>query len=965
MTKQTCVFIGLAALLLTGLGVFSMLTSPVSASGLHQNPTPTPIPTATPEFYLVELNRAHGGIKPNNGSPGIVSQRWEETDVSCGVGDLPMGWLVSASVTNTTPSNSAYFGFILDTDQEGGSVGNDVWLSPYQSATVSTCFAVGTDYYGPENIPVDGEDACQPYTSYTYSQQLSIPHPTEEKLIYYGWYHINDRSYEYNVTLTGLICYGVNEPLPVEPPQYCWDYYEVGDQIGSDAVDAFNDPNVLPLLQQGEFGKSVPGIEGGAYYMIEVTPPAWLDGDLGDYPGDTSYAGDLSPYWLLGGAAEWYPLPDYPGGCWQELDEETGRGRLFFWADSYESLEYTYGIRASDPNADWDNNLGQLNYVLHEAIYTPPPSACEARFDIGDVVNTGRIPAWYHDGLPVFTNGLPQPGQTYLLEISGDPWYNEGLPTNAVDMSFDNGTTWVNLRNITGECESELGGNVYRFYFKHVQGRTYKLRAAEGSDNPLDWLENTGYVRFSLNYVFDYTTNDCSGMFSLGSVLNQGGVPSNVSSGARINYNLTPDTWYALEITSPPWNDNGTPLGTAELSGGDSGWTSWYNLPDYPGVACSEMLEATYQRIYFKSQYSQYLLRADDVIEQFGDNTGDVNYKLYSVTATGPEEPPGSCELNYHPNRIIFEIPILYANLNNGLELKLTPGKYMIETMEGPWMNESTPSYEVEITSGGLLGDYVPVTVQGYAPPLECVVLLSDQLHYRAYFSATAGDSIRVRVYDPEGTFATNTGRIVIGVYKITTTAEEPPALGDYTVNGCNSICVRPDSAIDLPAWLEYGRCSFSKYIAFCPYHAAAITSVMAEFNNREPFGTLLQFTSLPGKIKAEYDQYQWAPSAGGAEIMAGTNDLQPWELFATLPNSSPYVSGRIEILKPMAPFSTFCQTEMGLAIGTRLAGPTCFALNALNGLGLNKWFQLLFDLGLLSILGLYIYNAWIKQMGN
>ncbi len=758
-----------------------------------------------------------------------------------------------------------------------------------------------------------------------------------------------------------VLCYGTHEPLP-EQKLECWDYFQLGDQVSTDTVKPYNDDTLPPILWEGENGKAMPGIEGGKWYAVEVTDPYWMDG-TGESEWHPSYKAEMSPFWSLAGAVEWYELSQYPNGCWQPLGDY-GKGRLYFYADEQIS-DYLQGIRAYNEYGVYFDNQGLMHYKVNEAIYNPPPAACEANFDVGEFVNTIRVPAWYSDGLPVFAYSSPIPNTTYVIDISSEPWFDEdGKLQHRVDISLDGGQTWVNIRDVSGECEAEKGVGGYKYYFKYVAGRNYRIRASDGN-NPLEYLGNKGYVKFSVYTATSYKAEGaCSDSLTLGAVLKTGSIPANISEGGRVQYNLTPGNWYAIEIVPPPWSNAGVDSKEADISGGDSGWRTFYPLADFPGVACAEENDG-YKRIYFRAQYAQYLLRAHEDVLQYADNTGTVNYKLYGVDVSSSNPPPGSCESAYNTNRVVVSLPILYANLENGIELKLAPGKYMLETMEGPWMNESTPSYDVEITNGGLLGTYVPISSQGVSDPLECVVPLSDGVHYRAYFSVEVGKYYRVRVYDPGGTYATNTGQMVIAIYRITDINEPPPDPADYTVNGCNSICVRPDSLLDVPEWIEYNRCAFSKWISFCPYHAESLMSVVLEFNNREPFGTLLQFTSLPQKIQEEFKQYKWAESQGGdgAEILSG--GAQPWEILAQLPSSSPFNNGRIEITKPMSPFSTFCQNEMTKAVGTKLAAPMCFALNVLNGLGVNKWINTLFNLVLSGVFILYIYNAWIKQFGN
>lgn len=744
------------------------------------------------------------------------------------------------------------------------------------------------------------------------------------------------------------------------PKQNCWDNYQIGQLVSTGSVKAYNGP-----LGEGEIGKAL-GIQGGKYYALEITDPAWIDGDVHDPNGLARYDAAITPYWMpVLGSDEWYNVMTYPGGCWQPLDEyKPGKGRLYFYAEQSLDNTWLYGIRAQDPNGNWNNNSGSLNYKINEAIYTPPPTACEAKYDIGEQISQNRIPAWYYQGGPIFVNASPIPNQSYVLEISGEPWYDENnKPHHEVDISYDGGVTWTRIDNVNFDCVSTPGGATKRIYFTYVAGQNIRLRAGDGND-PLNYIGNKGYVKFSVNIAKDFRAGICTDKFTLGQQVASGSVSAQLSIGGTIAYQFQIGNWYAIEITAPAWSDNGTERKGAQIAA-ISGWTTWYGLANYPGVACAEDVNG-YTRVYMKAQYAQYLLRADDPTESFANNSGSVNYKVYSVTPSPTlGNPINSCEQAYNTSRIVVSMPILYANLENGVELKLQPGLYMLETMEGPWLNEQTPSYDIEMTDGGLLGQYVPVSLSGIAPPIECVVQLSDGVHYRVYFRVEVGKNYRVRVYDPQGTFATNSGYLVLGIYRITRTGEEPPKLGDYTVNGCNSVCVRPDSVLEVPAWIEYARCAFSKWLSWCPYHTAAIVSLLGKLNEHEPFATLLAFTSLPEQIKAEFVQFQWSQDVGGDLSDLSVNMSQPWDLLAKLPESNPLNTGKIDLTRPATPASRTCQNEMTKAVGSKLAGPVCFALNTMNQLGVTKWIQFIFDVTMVAIFGLYIWNVWIKQIGN
>jgi hypothetical protein len=752
----------------------------------------------------------------------------------------------------------------------------------------------------------------------------------------------------FNGTVWGYpVCYG---DLPEPDPPSCADNYTLGDTLTTSAVNSASSAG-----QMLEFP-----ISPGEFYALEFTAPPWIDNGT----TEASYEADIAVMWPpTPPLATWVHLKEWPGVCIEDLEE--GRYRAYFQGDILTSQGF-YGIRARDMETvdNYANNNGNLSYILKEAGYNPLPSSCSSQFTDMALRNSAQIWTDRPNGYPLPLAGPLEPNQWYALEVNDFPYFDNGNSSYRLEISTDNGATWQDLET-WAYCVNRNSWDSFTYYFQSVAGVWLQIRAHDG--NGAYW-DNEGILNYNLYYSFNYTPpegGNCSSNFSIGSKQGSYSVPANKQLGTEITSYFTADQWYALEITDPIWLDSvGTPSLSADITRDPPNalpWQTWHNLTDWPGAACVEMVNTDYARVYFKAQSPlSYYLRAHSTDANWTNNSGDVTFDIYSVTATDPDPPPSSCEASYDAGFWVGSGEI-YATLSEGQVLNLTPGRtYRLETIEGPWYDNGNPSYGVEISQDGG-SNWNTLENSGLAGITGCVVPLSDGVHIRVYFTTGSGP-YRLRVHDQTANYGDNSGSIGYRLYMADDLTDDPIELPPSWNMGCSAICNRPDGVLEVANWLEYGRCELFKYISWCDYHTAAFMGVQDVFLSREPFSTILEFRNMANSIKYEFESYEWSEDGGGDSLTAPANIIDDARsVLMTLPDDSPYNNGKISLTPAASPLSTVCAIEMSKAVGTKLSQPICLALDAMNRLGVTTWIQFLFDATLLAIFLLYIYQRWIK----
>ncbi len=736
------------------------------------------------------------------------------------------------------------------------------------------------------------------------------------------------------------------------PYNACWNYFRLGD------------PYVGSALATEAQGATVPlPLQPGKVYAIEATDPPFFDGSVPRYDMQIAPEGDPSVAYGMG---LYRDPPNLPGALCTYTDEQ-GRTTVYFES----VLEQTdfYSIRAYDPSGNYQDNSGSLNYNFYaDVVYMPPPAACQARYEMQDFIAAADIEAVWENGvtIPPHPGYQMVPGYHYVLETTGGPWLDGADPRYDLEVSFsdDDGQTWgpwMPLSDWPDACVAEYELHHYRVYF-YWPSADFRARIRVADDDFANNAERMHYNLYFAGYNVPPPDQACQDTFTLGNSTT-GSVPASDADGALLD--LVPGQWYALEASTTAWGnpDADPPYSTwAELTD-DPEWVGagrvWWPIHNYPGASCVEEVGDHY-RIYFKAQDgAEYFIRAADPQRTFAGNTDDVTWVLYEVGASGPEPPPTTCGETYQVGNW-FGSGEIQAWLEAGVHLStLQPDRYyMLETTGGPWIDmepaaDPIESYQVDISMDG------GQTWYGiWEAPFGCLEPMPDGVHYRIYFHVGPNDQVRLRVHD-DGEYLINQGSMGYVIYSVNLPTDPgddfglPPGFEP----GCATICVRPSSALNVPEWLEYGRCEFQRWVAWCPEHTDALLALRDAFYQYEPFASIRELMDFIAQVRAEAERYQWE-NGGPPEVSL---DM----FLPSLPPDSPYNGGRIRLLDPSSPtFSTECRHDMEPAVGSLLAAGMCFGMDALRHVGVTPWLQFFWDLSMVLLLLFYIYERWVSGAG-
>lgn len=907
-----------------GLLVFLIIAIGGVGSASAQTPTPTTTPTTTPgQFYYVE-----GTFREKD--PGyyqFIYLGFNEQP-SCYGDDLEVGyvlaWEKDATYYELHNSDCKYYA--------GSQPPTPKYSLVFKTGYGSISF---WDDFLKTNIP---DFDYNIYEDISGGTACGVENLNPANYIQVDRYRQSIRKEAY------VLCEGV-DPTKIPEPT-CADNYTLGQSLETNAVDS-----------AANAGKAFTSqFTPGSYYAIEVNAPNWFDNGP---PIQPSYESDIVIDYAGMPVTSWQDIREYPNVCIEELDGD--RYRAYIQADINTDLS-AYGIRAHDMEnpVNYSNNNGDLNYTVYQAAFTPFQSDCAANYSIQDLRNTAKVYADRDLGYPLPLHGILEPNTWFALDVIGTYEDNDIVktPMNNVEVSSDNGATFTELEN-WATCVTQIDWNHYRYFFKSTPDVWYQIRI---KDDVTYW-DNEGYLTYNLHFAYGHTPESgaaCSTQFTLGTVASNGSVTTTSETGSILP-ELSYQSWYALETTGS-WSDGTTTRYDSEIAsfGTDS---TYYDLETWPGASCVETVNDNHTRIYFQGLPPfYYRLRVNDTVGSFGNNSGSYGYTLYNVSALEPTEPPGTCEVNYETTGFFVANGDISANLEPGIGISLVSGRdYRIEISGGPWFDDGTGHYDVQISEDGGV-TWATLESASFA---GCYVLLSDGIHQRIYFRAEANKEYRLRVNDHNDDFLDNAGSIG---YQLYYADKYDPEAGEF-VNpeiyqmGCSAICTRPEGILEVANWLEYGRCEGIKYISWCDYHSQSFRALQTMLLDREPFATLMQFKDITNQIQTEINSYNWTDDVGGADVENApeATELDIEQYLPSLPENSPYNNGRIELMVGDGAYSTVCDMEMKKATGDKLASPMCFALNTMDTMGITPWFNIIFNIAIIGIFTAYLWNLWLK----
>jgi hypothetical protein len=490
----------------------------------------------------------------------------------------------------------------------------------------------------------------------------------------------------------------------------------------------------------------------------------------------------------------------------------------------------------------------------------------------------------------------------------------------------------------------------------------------------------------------------------------------NVSEGIPLPL-IAPEVAVGIEVVGGPWKNNDVDSYATAIS--DDNGATYTELTSYGGVVCKEQTtDANHPLVYVLGKAGkEYRVRVHDPGGNFDDNSLSIQMTVYAATISTIVDPWQSCANNYN----LTEVPLtddqrmVGGALVDGKQVAgINPGKtYALEiTGEGTgWgigsIIGSDPvigeGYYSAVVSNGSAWEFMPE-----AAWITCAVKLTNdddpqKNRFRIYFTSAAATNYRIKVNSVVPTI----GKIYYRLYTTTdSTIAIPPGIYIPPGNisdwgGCNKVCSRPGgifsitsvtigsiATIPLPVpivgdWVDYVRCATFVYLSWCQQHTAMLTSMIANMENREPFGMMIEVQDAYETVKQDVEN-----SATGGE---SANDFAPQSyifqgggtggqgsgfpgLFPKLPTDSPWITGQFDLTTPLETggvggneatkeaYVNYCNNVFISRLGLSAWGLCAVLGLARYSIGNTFWVMIQFAADVSLLLGFifYIKRSWI-----
>jgi len=664
-------------------------------------------------------------------------------------------------------------------------------------------------------------------------------------------------------------------------------------------------------------GIEIKNLEIGEWYVYVTRDGPWLNN------GSTERY-DMAVKDTTG---SWEPIADYEMvECVEDADDYQYT-RYFFQA-----WDESLWTRVNDVDSNWAND-DSMGVDIYGAEFDRFLDTCEGTYIIGDLVISKTFQGNQSGGVNVGTydhyNNLPRGGgegpveilRYYVIDTLDGPWYDSGDPLYTAQMRKElDGDWYETILHPELDCvaETDLLGHV-RGYFDMDKPYEWYIRANETTT----WTDNSGSERYNLYEATNGQMVDpedpaeedtCDGYYTRGDQVGAITFQATNGSGVHVPGMTEYNTIYSIVTTGGAWNDGSDDLYDVDIS--DDGGVTWYTLAEYPGMLCKQLEGTDYIEVFLQHvKGRRWKVRVSDTI--FSDNSGSMGIIVYGSEAD--IDPWHTCSDDYN----LVEVPVN----NNLIAAWYAGGSFVpyigpsssyiwaIEIYDGPWVDDTTDMYTAEIWDGDDWYNHnsYGICTEQYGANNE---------YFRTYFIPTSSN-YKLRADDQDDDFFNNSGSFRYKLFRAYAVDPEDPddpddpgLPPDWDVT-CYVVCSRPDGLfswetitiplvewefdipfVDIGSWLEYGRCSFSKFISWCPEHTAALKSIPLLVRNREPFASFYVLADAGEDIQDMLDSYDWYPDSAPSALMSvvsggGEDSGTPWS-FIPEQSNSPWSGGEI-----------------------------------------------------------------------
>jgi hypothetical protein len=562
------------------------------------------------------------------------------------------------------------------------------------------------------------------------------------------------------------------------------------------------DGATIPVTNEN--GLVTETLEAGKKYRLTVIGGPWNDGEGNDERYDSA---------VKQGESYWQPTEELAGAdnilCNQFDPDDPHKISFVFTA-----LDATFAIRVNDVAGAFANN----SYASSVMTYTLEEVApllgydCADQFLAGATLGTVTVAATNSTGVSVrdtLGSKYPAAGDWIIFQVTG-AWKDNGagddLQTMSVKVSPH--TTWEDLGTSSSTGCFDSDNATYYYQMKYTDG-SLMLRVA---DDDVSFANNTGSLVVTIKGVAKYSRfeSDCELNYQVGDFIETSSIPANEEDGVQLNnpnattwpwYALggefeTPMRYYMLETFSGP-ADIGDDV-TYDVDLGQSTHVAlkpqqWYEGTAATFVDCSVVLDPVgHVRLFFpiedqtdlyEFQEFYYGIRIRDEAGTYSENTGAVSYRLYEATSlqltdAGTPTVDGCIQFSHETDPIYNVTVAGYNDLGVKLPAMTQGILYSLEITEGPWKDNGTARYDLEMSTddGDTWQDLLDYT------GLLCSQS-ADGNHVIVYVKGAPGQKWWLRVNDQDANFGNNTDYVRLKMYPSTTGIDPWPKCDDnYTL---------------------------------------------------------------------------------------------------------------------------------------------------------------------------------------
>jgi hypothetical protein len=255
-------------------------------------------------------------------------------------------------------------------------------------------------------------------------------------------------------------------------------------------------------------------------------------------------------------------------------------------------------------------------------------------------------------------------------------------------------------------------------------------------------------------------TTECDETYTITSLVSAGTIDATDEDG--ISETLSIGQQYRLHVFGGPWNDGSADRYDSALDLGD-GWTALSAIAaDEAIVDCVQNDEDDFGlTIFWEATAEDFAIRVNDIAAAFADNTGGLDYSLYTVE----ESAAGGCSGQFLDGTLLATINVNSTN-SSGYTLTMPPLSRALKA--GEWINVQVYSGSWTEAGGAAKTDLEINSAGGIYWPMENWFYTGCSENDNNYVQIFDNSTLRIRADDTDANWGNNSGTMVIRIYAAT-----------------------------------------------------------------------------------------------------------------------------------------------------------------------------------------------------